>query len=105
MGNWLLAQFGETGGYPYGKEHYQSRSKSCDRIIALSKAGQVYVIPFSKKEQETFKKHEEAYSSWLPFWSKTSSISYRLVNPEPWIMGEVGFTFPISSSNLFVLIG
>ncbi|KAF3926441.1 hypothetical protein AA313_de0206261 [Arthrobotrys entomopaga] len=52
-----------------------------DRVIALSSAGQVYSIPFSKEEQETFAKPTEASGS--PLWSSTSEskISYRSLTP------------------------
>lgn len=52
---------------------------SKDRIIALSKNGKVYSIPVSKEDQTTGPKQSE--SSWIPFLSSTSSISYRLIQP------------------------
>ncbi|KPI41368.1 Protein FMP25, mitochondrial [Cyphellophora attinorum] len=53
---------------------------SRDRIIALSKSGQVYSIPASKTDQEEQPKVSE--SSWIPFWGGTSHISYRKISPQ-----------------------
>lgn len=52
---------------------------SRDRIIGLSRSGQVYSIPVSKRDQESGPKISE--SSWIPGWSSTSSISYRKLQP------------------------
>jgi alpha-tubulin suppressor-like RCC1 family protein len=48
---------------------------SRDRIVALGRNGTVYSIPASRKDQQQGAKTRE--STWLPFWSATSSISYR----------------------------
>jgi alpha-tubulin suppressor-like RCC1 family protein len=53
---------------------------SRDRIIALSTSGTVYSIPVSRDDQETGPKPQE--SSWIPFTSSESSISYRIIKPE-----------------------
>ena len=53
---------------------------SRDRVLALSENGTVYSIPVSKFEQEEGPKSAE--SSWIPFWSSTSSISYRTIKPD-----------------------
>jgi alpha-tubulin suppressor-like RCC1 family protein len=52
---------------------------SRDRIIGLSKSGEVYSIPVAKADQEAGPKPSE--SSWIPFWSGVSSISYRKLQP------------------------
>lgn len=52
---------------------------SKDRIIALSRNGKVYSLPISKEDQTAGPKPSE--SSWLPFLSSTSPISYRLIQP------------------------
>ncbi|KIW71515.1 hypothetical protein PV04_03672 [Phialophora macrospora] len=53
---------------------------SRDRIIGLGKNGTVYSIPVSKADQESGRKQTE--SSWIPFWSSTSAISYRKLEPK-----------------------
>lgn len=54
---------------------------SQDRVVALSKSGTVYSLPFGKEEQETYPKPDE--TSWLPFWtSSKSTISYRNLTPK-----------------------
>lgn len=53
---------------------------SQDRVIAQSKSGKVYSMPFSKEEQETYPKPDE--STWLPFWTAKSAISYRNLTPD-----------------------
>ncbi|KAG7006160.1 hypothetical protein G7Y79_00016g041450 [Physcia stellaris] len=52
---------------------------SKDRIIALAKNGKVYSLPVSKEDQASGSKPSE--SSWIPFLSSTSNISYRLIQP------------------------
>jgi alpha-tubulin suppressor-like RCC1 family protein len=52
---------------------------SRDRIIGLSNGGDVYSIPVAKADQEAGPMPTE--SSWIPFWSGTSSISYRKLQP------------------------
>lgn len=59
---------------------------SKDRVIALSKSGDVYSIPVSKAEQQTGTKLSE--SSWIPFISNTASISYRKLTPPNLSRGE-----------------
>jgi len=53
---------------------------SRDRIIALSSNGNVFTLPISKKDQETGPKSTE--SSWIPYWSSASRISYRQLTPQ-----------------------
>jgi alpha-tubulin suppressor-like RCC1 family protein len=52
---------------------------SRDRIVGLSKGGEVYSIPVAKADQEAGAKPSE--TSWIPFWSTTSAISYRKLQP------------------------
>ncbi len=64
----------------------RSLSISRDRIIALSSTGKVYSLPVSKSEQETGPKLSE--STWIPFWSYRSPISYRILEPKSTSRGE-----------------
>ena len=57
-----------------------SLSISRDRVLGLGSNGKVYSIPVSAEEQEAGAKPTE--SSWVPFWSSTSAISYRLLTPK-----------------------
>ncbi|KAJ5046394.1 uncharacterized protein L3040_003638 [Drepanopeziza brunnea f. sp. 'multigermtubi'] len=59
---------------------------SRDRIIALSSSGQVYSISASQKDQLSGPMPLE--SSWIPFWSSKSSISYRIIQPKDMSWGE-----------------
>ncbi|RMJ27430.1 hypothetical protein PHISP_01686 [Aspergillus sp. HF37] len=52
---------------------------SRDRIIALASGGKVYSLPIAKADQESGRKSREG--SWVPFWSGTASISYRVLQP------------------------
>ena len=52
---------------------------SRDRIIALSSSGNVYSIPVSQSDQSTGPKPGER--SWIPFFSRSSPISYRILQP------------------------
>lgn len=56
-------------------------SLSRDRIIGLSSSGCVYSIPLAKSDQMSGEK-EISGSSWLPFWSSMSPVSYRTLKPE-----------------------
>ncbi|KAJ5141258.1 hypothetical protein N7476_008999 [Penicillium atrosanguineum] len=49
------------------------------RIIALASDGNVYSLPISQHVQGTGPKARE--SSWVPYWPKKSSLSYRILNP------------------------
>lgn len=53
---------------------------SRDRIIALSKSGDVYSVPVSQEEQRTGPK--PASTSWVPFWGGSNDVSYRLRTPQ-----------------------
>ena len=59
---------------------------SRDRVIGLAKNGTVYSVPVSKTDQEDGPKVSE--SSWLPFMSGASSISYRKLQPQKLVSGE-----------------
>ncbi|MCJ1250071.1 hypothetical protein MMC30_007297 [Trapelia coarctata] len=52
---------------------------SRDKVIALSKSGKVYSLPVSQSEQLSGPKPFE--STWIPFWSTQSPISYRQIQP------------------------
>jgi alpha-tubulin suppressor-like RCC1 family protein len=52
---------------------------SKDRILGLSSSGTVYSLPVSAADQAVGTMPTE--SSWIPFWSSTSNISYRTITP------------------------
>lgn len=59
---------------------------SRDRIIALSSDGSVYSLPVAKSDQAQATK--QTTRSWLPFWSETSSASFRSLKPQNLGWGE-----------------
>lgn len=59
---------------------------SKDRIIGLSSNGKVYSISASREDQLAGAKPVE--SSWIPFWSSKSEISYRTIEPTGLAYGE-----------------
>jgi alpha-tubulin suppressor-like RCC1 family protein len=59
---------------------------SKDRVIALSSSGSVFSIPVSSGDQATGPKVSS--SSWIPFWSNKSKISYRELKPQNLGWGE-----------------
>ena len=59
---------------------------SRDRILALSKSGNVYSIPASAADQASGSKPSE--SSWIPFLSSQSQIAYRTLEPRDLARGE-----------------
>lgn len=61
-------------------------SISRDRILALSRSGQVYSIPVSRNDQESGPKPQE--STWFPFWTSRSTVSYRQLNIDNLAWGE-----------------
>ncbi|KAK1829390.1 regulator of chromosome condensation 1/beta-lactamase-inhibitor protein II [Podospora conica] len=61
-------------------------SLSRDRIIALSRDGSVYSVPVSSQQQKAGEKPSE--SSWVPFWSGRSSVSYLPLAPAGLGWGE-----------------
>ncbi|TAQ87631.1 hypothetical protein B7494_g4069 [Chlorociboria aeruginascens] len=61
-------------------------SLSRDRIIALSSNGNVYSVSTSQADHQSGPKPYE--SSWIPFWSSQSTISYRMMKPKNMGWGE-----------------
>ncbi|KAK3376731.1 regulator of chromosome condensation 1/beta-lactamase-inhibitor protein II [Lasiosphaeria ovina] len=59
---------------------------SRDRIIALSSSGSVFSIPVSRADQESGDK--PIITSWVPFWSQHSPLSYRSLVPQNLGWGE-----------------
>ncbi|KAB5518221.1 regulator of chromosome condensation 1/beta-lactamase-inhibitor protein II [Coniochaeta sp. 2T2.1] len=57
-------------------------SLSRDRIIGLTSGGHVYSIPVAKADQESGEKQSGGGSSWIPFWSSISPVSYRTLKPD-----------------------
>lgn len=55
-------------------------SLSRDRVLALSSSGSVYSVPVAAADQDSGEK--PLSSSWVPFWSNASSISYRVLKPK-----------------------
>jgi alpha-tubulin suppressor-like RCC1 family protein len=64
----------------------RSLAISRDRILALSDNGTVYSVPVSQDEQQSGPKVSE--SSWIPFLSSISPISYRNLTPKNLERGE-----------------
>ena len=60
-------------------KNLKSIAMSTDRIVGLSKSGDVYSIPISRLDQLEGAKPSE--SSWIPFMSSSSKISYRKLQP------------------------
>lgn len=56
-----------------------SLALSRDRVLALSDSGTVYSLPASQEEQQSGTKPKE--SSWLPGWTSTADLAYRIHNP------------------------
>lgn len=61
-------------------------SISKDRIIALSSNGTVFSVPVSQADHDLGPKSQE--SSWFPFWTSKSRISYRTIKPSNMAWGE-----------------
>ncbi|KAL8781153.1 MAG: hypothetical protein Q9213_006121, partial [Squamulea squamosa] len=61
-------------------KNLKSLTISRDRVLALGSDGTVYSIPGAKEDQEKGKKVSE--SSWIPFLSYNSTISYRRLQPK-----------------------
>jgi len=59
---------------------------SRDRVLGLSSSGKVYSLPMSAEDQNAGKKLSE--NSWIPFWSSTATVSYRLITPSEMAYGE-----------------
>ncbi|KAL3426298.1 Protein FMP25, mitochondrial [Phlyctema vagabunda] len=59
---------------------------SRDRILALSSSGTVYSVSSAKNDQEKGPKLQE--STWFPFWTSRSPISYRKLQPSNMVWGE-----------------
>ena len=67
-------------------KNLKSVTISRDRVIALGSDGKVYSLPVAKADQEKGPKVSE--STWIPFLSFNSSISYRLLQPKNLGWGE-----------------
>jgi alpha-tubulin suppressor-like RCC1 family protein len=61
-------------------------SISRDRVMALAKNGEVFSISVSQEDQLSGQKPQE--STWFPFWTRPSSISYRRLDIENLGSGE-----------------
>ncbi|KAL8683031.1 MAG: hypothetical protein Q9186_000941 [Xanthomendoza sp. 1 TL-2023] len=61
-------------------KNLKSLTISRDRVIALGSDGTVYSVSAAKEDQEKGKKVSE--SSWIPFMSFDSAISYRRLQPK-----------------------
>lgn len=67
-------------------KNLKSLTISRDRVLALAEDGNVYSIPASQDEQQNGPKVSE--SSWLPFSSYDSNISYRNLTPKNLVSRE-----------------
>ena len=74
---------------------------STDRIIALSSGGKVYSLPVSQEDQTKGAKPTE--SSWIPFWSSKSKVSYRTIEPQNMAWGERVSSISSGLENLLIL--
>jgi len=63
---------------------------SRDRILALSSNGKVYSLPVSQEDQSSGPKPSE--SSWVPYLSFSSPVSYRTIQPK-----DMGWNEKVSS--------
>ena len=63
-----------------------SMAISRDRIMAICSSGKVYSLPISQEDQAKGAKPTE--SSWIPFWSSKSKVSYRVIEPKDMGWGE-----------------
>lgn len=61
-------------------KNLKSLTISRDRVIALSSNGKVYSVSAAKEDQEEGPKISE--SSWIPFLSFNSTVSYRRIEPK-----------------------
>jgi alpha-tubulin suppressor-like RCC1 family protein len=64
----------------------QKISISRDRILALSRSGDVYSVPVSQADQQNDHKPQE--NTWIPFWVTRSPISYRRLKINSLSWGE-----------------
>lgn len=67
-------------------KNLKSLTLSRDRIIALGSNGNVYSLPVSRSEQINGPKQSE--STWIPFLTSRSEVSYNLLQPKTMSWGE-----------------
>ena len=74
---------------------------SQDRVITLGSNGTIYSLPMSRDDQSKGLKPLE--SSWIPFWSSRSLISYRPIQPKNLAWGEKVSSISSGLENLLLL--
>ncbi|KAL8872623.1 MAG: hypothetical protein Q9174_001778 [Haloplaca sp. 1 TL-2023] len=82
-------------------KNLKSLAISQDRIIALGSDGKVYSVSADKESQEKGQKVSE--SSWIPFLSFSSNISYRRIRPQNMGWSEKVTSISSGSEHLLIL--
>ncbi|KAI4268919.1 MAG: hypothetical protein L6R38_007673 [Xanthoria sp. 2 TBL-2021] len=82
-------------------KNLKSLTISRDRVLALGSDGTVYSIPGAKEDQEKGKKVSE--SSWIPFLSYNSTISYRRLQPKNLAWNEKVKSIASGAEHLLIL--
>ncbi|KAL8644037.1 MAG: hypothetical protein Q9226_007971, partial [Calogaya cf. arnoldii] len=82
-------------------KNLESLTVSRDRVLALGSDGTVYSVPGAKEDQEKGKKLSE--SSWIPFLSYNSTISYRRLQPKNLAWNEKVKSIASGSEHLLIL--
>jgi alpha-tubulin suppressor-like RCC1 family protein len=83
-------------------KNLRSLTTSRDRILALSDNGTVYSISISQDDQQSGPKPSES-SSWLPFYSWSSPVSYRTLTPQDLPWGEKVTTISGGREHILIL--
>ncbi|KAL8996479.1 MAG: hypothetical protein Q9169_004029 [Polycauliona sp. 2 TL-2023] len=82
-------------------KNLKSLTISRDRVLALGTDGTVYSVPGAKEDQEKGKKVLE--SSWIPFLSYNSTISYRRLQPKNLSWNEKVKSIASGAEHLLIL--
>ncbi|KAI4248751.1 MAG: hypothetical protein L6R42_009158, partial [Xanthoria sp. 1 TBL-2021] len=82
-------------------KNLKSLTISRDRVLALGSDGTVYSVPGAKEDQEKGKKVSE--SSWIPFLSYNSTISYRRLQPKNLAWNEKVKSIASGAEHLLIL--
>ena len=82
-------------------KNLKSLTISRDRVLALGSDGTVYSIPGAKEDQEKGKKVSE--SSWIPFLSYNSTVSYRRLQPKDLAWNEKVKSIASGAEHLLIL--
>ncbi|KAL8674745.1 MAG: hypothetical protein Q9168_000829 [Polycauliona sp. 1 TL-2023] len=82
-------------------KNLKSLTISRDRVLALGSDGSLYSVPGAKEDQEKGKKLSE--SSWIPFLSYNSTISYRRLQPKNLAWNEKVKAIASGAEHLLIL--